>query len=99
MTTTIDDLNIPDPNLVGTAEYRAIYNTIDDALLNLEPLAGVSVDAEPRLVALGILTEFQRHAAALRVGLGFCAECTSDLGYRERCENNQCRLYGEGQGE
>lgn len=94
----IDDLNLPDPDMVGATEYRAIYDTISDALDQVVPIAGTDPGQESRLVALGILQEFLSHAAGLRVAMGFCDSCTGDLGYRERCENNDCHRYGESQG-
>jgi hypothetical protein len=58
----LDDWRVPHPDSVGTVEYRAIYECLEDLLTGYEE----NVAAKPLDFALSILTEFTEYASNVK---------------------------------
>ena len=73
---------LDDPNMVGAAEYRAIHETLSDALTGCED----EVAESPRALALAICGEFVIYAQAIRAVLTAVAT-------RRGCEETVCYCH------
>lgn len=62
---TLSDI-LPDPDLVGQAEYRAIYELLDSALHDMAVENGGYDEAEKFAHLQSILNEFIAHAESMK---------------------------------
>ena len=60
---TLDSMGATDPDDIGSSEYRAIYECIDESISDLD-------SEDPRELAIQMLGEFIDHAITMREAIG-----------------------------